>query len=294
MFFDTELLDLIVGYSLKYAKDNNRHDFDFDYSLKYAKDNNRHDFDFDRIDLLKFIGILCLSGYHSLPQTQLMVFTFNLSVDEQMVPYFGRHSCKMYIKGKPVRFGFKLWCLCSSDGYLYKFVPYAGASADKTTVGLGGGVVLDLLSILENPQNHQVFFDNFFSSYKLFSVLCEQGFYASGTIRDNRTSNCPLESVKSIAKKERGTHDCAYDQRTGISMVRWNDNSVVTIISNQFNSEPLCPTKRYNRKEKKYVSIDQPHVIKLYNKYMGGVDLHDNGISNNRITITGKKWWWTL
>lgn len=28
-----------------------------------------------------------------------------LSVDEQMIPYFGRHSCKMYMKGKPVRFG---------------------------------------------------------------------------------------------------------------------------------------------------------------------------------------------
>lgn len=38
------------------------------------------------------------------------VFNHNLSVDEQMIPYFGRHSCKMYMKGKPVRFGFKVLC----------------------------------------------------------------------------------------------------------------------------------------------------------------------------------------
>jgi len=60
---------------------------------------------------------------------QFGVFSHNLSIDEEMVPYFGRHSCKMYIKGKPIRFGFKLWCLCSSNGYLYKFIPYGGKTS---------------------------------------------------------------------------------------------------------------------------------------------------------------------
>ena len=30
------------------------------------------------------------------------------SVDESMVPYYGRHSCKQFIRGKPVRFGYKV------------------------------------------------------------------------------------------------------------------------------------------------------------------------------------------
>jgi hypothetical protein len=69
-----------------------------------------------------------------------------------MVPHFGRHSCKMYIKGKPVRFGFKLWCLCSSEGYPYLLIPYAGANVnkEKSYVGMGGQVVLELLSLLKN------------------------------------------------------------------------------------------------------------------------------------------------
>nr|CAI5827507.1 unnamed protein product [Callosobruchus analis] len=58
---------------------------------------------------------------------QFGMLSFNLSIDEQIVPYFGRHSCKMFIKGKPVRFGFKLWCLCSSDGYLFYSILYGGA-----------------------------------------------------------------------------------------------------------------------------------------------------------------------
>jgi len=47
------------------------------------------------------------------------VFSHNLSIDEQMIPYFGRHSCNMFTKGKPVIFGYKSWCLCSSDGYFF-------------------------------------------------------------------------------------------------------------------------------------------------------------------------------
>lgn len=30
------------------------------------------------------------------------------SVDESMVPYYGRHSSKQYIRGKPIRYGYKV------------------------------------------------------------------------------------------------------------------------------------------------------------------------------------------
>ena len=48
---------------------------------------------------------------------QFGIFAKDLSVDEQMVPYFGRHSAKMFIRGKPIRFDNKNWVLASSDGY---------------------------------------------------------------------------------------------------------------------------------------------------------------------------------
>ena len=35
-----------------------------------------------------------------------------------MVPYYGKHGDKQYIRGKPVRFGLKLWEGCTSDGSL--------------------------------------------------------------------------------------------------------------------------------------------------------------------------------
>ncbi|CAH0713964.1 unnamed protein product, partial [Brenthis ino] len=227
---------------------------------------------------------------------QFGIFSHNLSIDEEMVPYFGRHGCKMFIKGKPIRFGFKLWCLCSSNGYLYQFIPYGGKNSNVTRndLGLGENIVLDLLSVIEDPRKHRIFFDNFFSSHKLFSILKEKGYFATGTIRENRTMNKNLINTKSLQKKERGSFDYNFDQKYEVLLVRWNDNSVVNVATNNAKIEPLVTAKRYDRKIKKMVNVPQPQVIADYNKNMGGVDLHDNGIANYRIQVRGKKWWWPL
>ena len=48
------------------------------------------------------------------------------------------------------------------------------------------------------------------------------------------------------------------------------------------------PIKRFSKKERKFVTVTQPYIFNAYNKYMGGVDLADNGIANYRIAIRGK------
>ena len=55
---------------------------------------------------------------------QFDVFAEHLSIDKQMVPYFGRYSCKMFIGGKPIRLSYKSMVLCSDDGYLFKVIPH--------------------------------------------------------------------------------------------------------------------------------------------------------------------------
>ena len=72
---------------------------------------------------------------------QFGAFTEHLSIDEQMLPYFGRHSCKMFIRGKPIRFGNKNWVICSSDGYPFKVIPYQGTLSGNKEGRLGPRVV---------------------------------------------------------------------------------------------------------------------------------------------------------
>ena len=50
----------------------------------------------------------------------------NISIDESMVPYYGRHGCKQYIQNKLVKFGYKLWVAATPLGYGIQFYPYAG------------------------------------------------------------------------------------------------------------------------------------------------------------------------
>lgn len=48
----------------------------------------------------------------------------NVSIDESMVPYYGHHSTKQHIHGKPIRFGYKIWCMATRLGYLIQAEPY--------------------------------------------------------------------------------------------------------------------------------------------------------------------------
>ncbi|CAH1973268.1 unnamed protein product [Acanthoscelides obtectus] len=90
---------------------------------------------------------------------QWSIWNENLSIDEAMVKFFGRHSSKQYIKGKPVRFGYKNWMLCSSIGYCYSFDTYCGAKDSKkqNDISLGSRVVLELLECVAVPSDHILF-----------------------------------------------------------------------------------------------------------------------------------------
>lgn len=229
---------------------------------------------------------------------QFGVWAEHLSIDETMVPYFGRHSAKMFIRGKPIRFGYKLWALCSDSGYMFQFMPYSGAS-DKydKQLGLGGSVIMELLSHCEHPLQHTVHFDNFFTSHYLLCLLKERGFCASGTVRTNRIAGATLKTGKKIKGEvalKKYQADYLYDKTNDILVVRWMDNSEVTIATNYDTVEPMVNVQRYSREKKNKIGVPQPHVFSTYNRHMGGVDLHDNGVANYRIAIRGKKWWWPL
>ena len=81
----------------------------------------------------------------------------DLSIDESMVPYFGRHSCKQCICGKPIRFEFKLWVLASSAGLPYLVEIYEGKYISAEVMPLRERVVKTALKTCVNPADH-VFF----------------------------------------------------------------------------------------------------------------------------------------
>lgn len=222
------------------------------------------------------------------------IFHEAFSIDESIIIYFGHHPCKQFIRGKPIRFGYKNLMLCSADGYCYAFDTYCGKSITPNARPLGSRVVLSLLEALPKPSDHNVFFDNFFTSHSLLVSLQKLGFRATGTIRENRLSGCPLPTKKKLERKKRGKFCFCFDPENGGSFFKWKDNSIVTMATNYDTVKPLCSVNRWSSSEKKKVKVPQPHLFSSYNSGMGGVDLHNQTVNNYRIRIRGKKWWWPL
>ena len=50
---------------------------------------------------------------------QLGNFRLLLNVNESMISYLGRHTAKMFIRRKSIRFCYKIWGLPWIDGYQY-------------------------------------------------------------------------------------------------------------------------------------------------------------------------------
>ena len=230
------------------------------------------------------------------PETQL-------DVDESMIPYYGRHGCKQFLRGKPIRFGFKAWCLNSPDGYLLAFDIYQGAGGIVTrpeyvaAFGKCGAVVKSLVDELPKEirqDSLHVFTDNLFTSLPLAGALKDEGIGLTGTIRQNRLKGCPLRSVNAMKKAERGEMSIAVETTIGVNLARWKDNSVVTGASTVHGSKPTSDVQRWSQKDKKRVLVRQPSLIKEYNQGMGGTDRMDENIGCYRIAIRQRKFWWSI
>lgn len=225
-----------------------------------------------------------------------------ISHDESIIEYFGKHSCKQCIRNKPIRFGYKVWCLSSTDGYLINFDLYQGKTSESScglekVVGKCGATVIHLLNELPIDKKHmpyEIYFDNLFSSYELVTYLKNENYLCTGTIRDNRLRKCPILSQNDMKKLPRGTYSSVTDTANGIHVCRWMDNSIVTMISTAHGNYPISQVKRFSNKEKKTITIACPNVVKQYNSNMGGTDQLNQDANRLRIGIRGKKWWWGI
>ena len=216
------------------------------------------------------------------------------SIDEVMVPYYGKHGDKQYIRGKPIRFGFKLWAACSADGSLLHVEPYCGSHTRIPDRGFGHGpnIVLEMVNQLNLHPGQQVVFDNLFTNMSLMKELSKMKIGGTGTLREDRQQKAPLSTKAQMMKKPRGYMEEVFSEN--ISVTKWRDNKPVMVASNKHRSHPLQKTSRWDKAKKKQITVDMPYSISVYNKFMGGVDLFDQTVSSYRIRIRSKKWWWPI
>lgn len=129
-----------------------------------------------------------------------------LCIDEQMCSTKMRHHLRQYMPNKPHKWGIKLFVLCDSFGYAYRFEVYNGAGDNvilpgTPDLGATSNVVVRLTQTVNNFVHHIVFFDNFYTSLPLMIYLRARGIYSLGTVRVNRIPNCKLPTENEIKPK---------------------------------------------------------------------------------------------
>ena len=110
----------------------------------------------------------------------------------------------------------------------------------------------------------------------------------------NPMENTPLKDMKSMQKEDRDSFDVVTDISSNTTAIRWKENKVVNGLSTYTGKEPMQYVKRFCHSAKKKVDIEQPDMIREYNKSMGGVDRMDQNIAAYMINLRSKKWWWPL
>ncbi|XP_051171549.1 piggyBac transposable element-derived protein 4-like [Leptopilina boulardi] len=209
------------------------------------------------------------------------------AIDESMILFKGRSSLKQYNPMKPIKRGYKVWCLADSiTGFVSNFEIYAGKSENKNSNDtLGERVVLNLTKGILNTGT-LVAFDNFFTSVKLVSSLHQKGIFSVGTVRANRIG-LPI-MMKEKSKMQRGEY--VFQRKGAVTAIKWMDAKPVTLLSSAHHPTVVTAVKRKTKTGNK-IDVSCPLAVSSYNKIMGAVDKFDQLKERYSIGRRSRKWW---
>ena len=140
---------------------------------------------------------------------------------------------KQCMPKKPIKRGFKIWCLCDSqNGYAYNAQPYTGASEGHNEDSLGSRVVKALIQPVKG-KGHHVYMDNFFTSVQLAKHLLKDNTKLIGTLRTGRKGRPQsLKDIKGFKKTlKRGESQSETVEGGIVECLVWKDNSVVPLVN---------------------------------------------------------------
>ena len=127
-----------------------------------------------------------------------------VALDEAVKKFKGRCIFKQYIKGKPVRWGIKIFCVCCSlTSYLFNAMFYVGKCEDDSNkeASVTHQTVVKLMQPLAG-KNHRVYMDNYYTGIPLFRELEKMDILSTGTVRTNRKGLDKAVTMKKSEEKQ--------------------------------------------------------------------------------------------
>ena len=167
-----------------------------------------------------------------------------LAVDELMIPFQGRTKHSIKIRGKPIKEGFKMWCL-GFGGYIWSFAFHSGHENDEgippsrlapqaaplKPIYLAPTQQVPLVLCEQVRQFYEqhflVFLDNLFLNVSVAHCLFAIGFSVMGTTRKN-AAGLPTSLTDILAKDKKAKKEEKEDNKPKKLQLAYN--SVLAVI----------------------------------------------------------------
>ncbi|XP_049947484.1 piggyBac transposable element-derived protein 3-like [Schistocerca serialis cubense] len=204
---------------------------------------------------------------------------------------------KQYLKGKPNPEGLKNFVMANTNCIPLDFCMYEGKGKEIQSekvpppekLDVGGRVVLKPSDTL--TEKSSIYVDRHFTSVSLLDkLLRDRNITATGTIMQSRIPRSTRFEEDATMRKTRGSHVQVVRNDGNLAIIKWLDNRAIYLASTESGVEPIEKCTRSSKKEKKYIEVPRPCVVKAYNTYMGGVDLLDRMVGKYGMRARTHKW----
>lgn len=130
--------------------------------------------------------------------------------------------------------------------------------------------------------------DQLFASIQGAEQMLKKELYMTGTVMKSQVAAAvqKLSTDKSMQNAGRGTSKEVSTEDGKLCVVKW----FVLMISAVHGTQPEDTCQRRGKKQKKYVSVSRPSIVRGYNLKMDGVDSINRMISYHRMSAHTKKW----
>ena len=210
-----------------------------------------------------------------------------VTVDESLFRFKGRHHAIQYVPSKRARFGLKAYKLCQSSGlaagYTSAFRMYMGQ--DRSEMPASQKAVVNLMDDAGLfDLGYDLYTDNWYSSPTLFHYLQSRMTNAAGTVRPSRKW-----MPKDLQVRRKGDVD-RRSSPTGQLCLAWMDRKQVTMLSTIHRGSETVTLPPNRRGEERV----KPLVVADYNRGMKGVDLSDQLATSYSSPRKCRKWYHNL
>ena len=226
-----------------------------------------------------------------------------VDIDEQCIPWKGRHKCRCYNKSKPVKRHFKVFSLNDSrNGFQLGFYIYRGIAEERPDDVAATAYPAKRLLAREkyHHKNHILVTDNWFTSFMQLTYCILYGVHMIGTFLSNRKgvpfSFQPGHNVRQT--RERGDYKtmksaffATEELNEEVYYTSWLDRKAVSILHTIPTRLGTCSrmvkTRDLGWQRKVYT---RPTVIPIYNYGMGGTDSGDQKMEAYRPELKTISW----